>query len=216
MMTMKRNVMASLLIGGMLVGNAHALGGFNPVSSIVDTVVDTAVDAGGEFLNAAGVDNDCDGSSVADHFCQGLGGADAVNDGISTGIQVAGDAYLGGGSAWDAALDYGQEYLEDAAYDYAHDYAHDNYGDYYGDYYNTYNSLSDGYDTYLDGDIYDAALDRGQGYVHDNYADDYYGDYYNTYNSLSDSYDTYNDQYQDLADDYDYYGDNYGRKLLKA
>merc|ERR1712144_115452 len=51
-----------------------------------DSLVDSAVDAGGNALSPY-VNNDCNGESVADHTCQLFGGADAVNEIISDGIQ---------------------------------------------------------------------------------------------------------------------------------
>merc|ERR1712188_164430 len=95
-----------------------------------DSLVDSAVDAGG---NAASeyIDNDCTGESVADHTCQLFGGADAVNDLISDGIQ---DTIVSGVSSL-----FGRRLLQD------------NYGDQYDPY---------GVDT--DDDYYDG----GDGYFY--------------------------------------------------
>ena len=208
------------------------------MGNVIDDAVDSVVDAGGEALNALGVDNDCTGESVTDHLCQTLGGAEAVNDGISTGIQVAGSAALGGGSFVDAALDYGTDYLigqaADAAIDHGADivsdlgFDNDCVGDSLFDQAcqsfggaeavngqlsnalqnpsDTYNSLSEGYDTYIgEGDIWDTAYDHGQDYLHDNYGD--------AYDNFYDSYDTYgNGGFYDAALDHgqDYLNDNYG------
>jgi hypothetical protein len=57
-----------------------------------DSIVDSAVDSGGNALNEY-IDNDCVGESVFDHACQFAGGAGAVNDLISGGIQ---DTIVGG------------------------------------------------------------------------------------------------------------------------
>merc|ERR1739848_976110 len=60
--------------------------GYEPSTPSFDSVVDSAVAAGG---NAASeyIDNDCTGNSVADHTCQLLGGGGALNEQISDGIQ---------------------------------------------------------------------------------------------------------------------------------
>merc|ERR1711977_468571 len=78
-----------------------------------DSVVDSAVDAGG---NAASeyIDNDCNGASVADHACQLLGGGGAVNEQISDGIQ---DTIVSGVSGVSSL--FGRKLLQD------------NYGDQY-------------------------------------------------------------------------------------
>jgi len=59
----------------------------------VDSVTDSLVAAGGNAASSY-IDNDCTGASVADHACQLLGGAGAVNDQISDGIQQAGQSLV--------------------------------------------------------------------------------------------------------------------------
>merc|ERR1712224_865431 len=95
-----------------------------------DSLVDSAVDAGGNALSPY-VGNDCNGESVADHTCQLFGGADAVNEIISDGIQ---DTIVSGVSSL-----FGRKPLQD------------NYGDQYDPY---------GVDT--DDDYYDG----GDGYFY--------------------------------------------------
>jgi len=95
-----------------------------------DSLVDSAVDAGGNALSPY-VNNDCNGESVADHTCQLFGGADAVNEIISDGIQ---DTIVSGVSSL-----FGRKLLQD------------NYGDQYDPY---------GVDT--DDDYYDG----GDGYFY--------------------------------------------------
>merc|ERR1712124_192405 len=95
-----------------------------------DSLVDSAVDAGGNALSPY-VGNDCNGESVADHTCQLFGGADAVNEIISDGIQ---DTIVSGVSSL-----FGRKLLQD------------NYGDQYDPY---------GVDT--DDDYYDG----GDGYFY--------------------------------------------------
>merc|ERR1711977_110967 len=95
-----------------------------------DSLVDSAVDAGGNALSPY-VNNDCNGESVADHACQLFGGADAVNEIISDGIQ---DTIVSGVSSL-----FGRKLLQD------------NYGDQYDPY---------GVDT--DDDYYDG----GDGYFY--------------------------------------------------
>ncbi|KAK9837151.1 hypothetical protein WJX81_006468 [Elliptochloris bilobata] len=59
------------------------------------TVTDALVKSAGTEANRAGVDNDCQGKSVADEVCQKAGGANAVNGEVSGGIQVGAAALAG-------------------------------------------------------------------------------------------------------------------------
>jgi len=69
------------------------------------------------------VNNDCTGESVADHTCQLFGGADAVNDLISDGIQ---DTIVSGVSSL-----FGRKLLQDNYGDQYDPYGVDTDDDYY-------------------------------------------------------------------------------------